>query len=63
MNCKVLIHEATFEDALEQDAKNKKHTCTGQAIALGQRCKAWRIILTHFSPRYAKIAEVSEEHL
>jgi len=27
-----MIHEATFEDSLEQDAFIKKHTCTGQAI-------------------------------
>lgn len=31
-DCKVMIHEATFEDSLEQDAFMKKHTCTGQAI-------------------------------
>jgi ribonuclease BN (tRNA processing enzyme) len=30
---------------------------------MGQRCNAWRIILTHFSPRYAKIAEATEQHL
>jgi ribonuclease Z len=28
-NCKVLIHEATLEDGLEQDALHKKHTTTG----------------------------------
>lgn len=26
MNCKVLIHEATFEDGDEQDAYMKRHT-------------------------------------
>jgi ribonuclease Z len=62
-NCKVLIHEATFEDGLEQDALFKKHTTTGQAIEVGRKVKAWRTILTHFSPRYQKIAEISQKHL
>jgi ribonuclease Z len=33
-DCKVMIHEATFEDSLAQDAYQKKHTCTGDAIEL-----------------------------
>lgn len=56
----LLIHEATFEDALGEDAKWKKHTTIGQAIKLGQEVGAWRTVLTHFSPRYQKIAEISE---
>jgi ribonuclease BN (tRNA processing enzyme) len=28
----LLIHEATFDDSLEQDADWKKHTTMGQAI-------------------------------
>ena len=31
-NISLLIHEATFEDALAEDAKWKKHTTIGQAI-------------------------------
>lgn len=63
MECKVFIHEATFDDSLEADAAAKKHTTTGQAIAMGKAVNAWRIILTHFSPRYSKIAECMEQHL
>lgn len=48
----LLIHEATLEDALEEDAKKKKHTTTGQAILQGEKMRAWRTVLTHFSPRY-----------
>jgi len=58
-NVSLLIHEATFEDSLAEDAKWKKHTTVGQAIEIGQKCKAWRTVLTHFSPRYQKIAEIS----
>ena len=60
---KVLIHEATLEDGMEEDALSKKHTTTSQAIKIGKKCKAWRTILTHFSTRYNKIAEVPKNHL
>jgi ribonuclease BN (tRNA processing enzyme) len=30
-----MIHEATFEDSLAEDAKWKKHTTVGQAIEIG----------------------------
>ena len=63
INAKILIHEATFEDSLESDAHMKKHTTTSQAITLGKNANVWRIILTHFSPRYAKIAETKDKHL
>lgn len=34
----LLIHEATFEDSLAEDAKWKKHTTIGQAIEIGEKC-------------------------
>lgn len=58
----LLIHEATFEDSLEKEAKWKKHTTIGQAIEIGQKCGVWRTVLTHFSPRYQKIAEISDRN-
>ena len=58
----LLIHEATFEDSLAEDARWKKHTTIGQAIEIGQKCQAWRTVLTHFSPRYQKIAEISDRN-
>lgn len=61
-NVTLLIHEATFEDALENDAKWKKHTTIGQAIEIGKKVNAWRTILTHFSPRYQKIAEIADRN-
>lgn len=62
-NCDLLIHEATMEDDLAEDAKIKRHCTTSQAIEMGIRCKARNIILTHFSQRYAKIPMISEELL
>lgn len=59
----LLIHEATLDDSLEADAKEKWHTTTGQAINQGKLMQAWRTCLTHFSPRYQKIAETGQRNL
>ncbi len=58
----MLIHEATFEDALTKDAFEKRHSTSKQAMDLASRAKPWRTVLTHFSPRYQKIAEISEHN-
>lgn len=60
---KLLIHEATFEDSLQEDAHWKKHTTIGEAIEVAEKCQPWRLVLTHFSPRYQKIAEISERNM
>ncbi|XP_008586761.1 PREDICTED: zinc phosphodiesterase ELAC protein 2 [Galeopterus variegatus] len=51
----LLIHEATLEDGLEQEAMEKTHSTTSQAIGVGMRMNAEFIMLNHFSQRYAKI--------
>ncbi|XP_055008905.1 zinc phosphodiesterase ELAC protein 2 isoform X2 [Boleophthalmus pectinirostris] len=51
----LLIHEATLEDALEEEAVEKRHSTTSQAIAVGMKMNSEFIILNHFSQRYAKI--------
>lgn len=55
MDSDVLIHEATMEDDLADEARKKMHSTTTQAIQVGQEMKAKFILLTHFSQRYAKI--------
>lgn len=62
-NVTLLIHEATLGDGFEFDAKWKKHTTIGQAIEIGVKCNAWRTILTHFSPRYQKIADITDRSI
>jgi len=57
-----MIHEATLGAGLEEEAKKKKHTTTLEAINLSVEVKAWRTILTHFSCRYMKLAEILPEH-
>lgn len=51
----LLIHEATFEDTMLDEAMEKKHSTTGEAIATGRDAKAYMTMLTHFSQRYPKI--------
>uniref|UniRef100_A0A8D1BFW7 Zinc phosphodiesterase ELAC protein 2 n=1 Tax=Sus scrofa TaxID=9823 RepID=A0A8D1BFW7_PIG len=51
----LLIHEATLEDGLEEEAVEKTHSTTSQAIGVGMRMHAEFILLNHFSQRYAKI--------
>lgn len=51
----LLIHEATLEDGLEEEAVEKTHSTTSQAIGVGVRMNAGFTMLTHFSQRYAKV--------
>uniref|UniRef100_A0A5G2R074 Zinc phosphodiesterase ELAC protein 2 n=1 Tax=Sus scrofa TaxID=9823 RepID=A0A5G2R074_PIG len=51
----LLIHEATLEDGLEEEAVEKTHSTTSQAIGVGMRMHAEFVLLNHFSQRYAKI--------
>ncbi|XP_072339225.1 zinc phosphodiesterase ELAC protein 2 [Scyliorhinus torazame] len=54
-NANLLIHEATLEDGLEEEAVEKTHSTTSQAIDVGMQMNAKFIMLNHFSQRYAKI--------
>ncbi|XP_065866166.1 tRNAse Z TRZ4, mitochondrial isoform X2 [Euphorbia lathyris] len=59
----VLIHEATFEDDLVEEAVARNHSTTKEAIEVGETAGVYRIILTHFSQRYPKIPVFVEEHM
>ncbi|KAK8936191.1 hypothetical protein KSP39_PZI013536 [Platanthera zijinensis] len=59
----VLIHEATFEDSLRDEAVARNHSTTMEAIQVGTEAAAYRIILTHFSQRYPKIPVFDEAHM
>jgi ribonuclease Z len=61
-DCTVLVHEATFEDALVAEAIDKNHSTTGEAVASGTEMRAWRTVLTHFSQRYPKVPVFDESH-
>ncbi|XP_063759074.1 zinc phosphodiesterase ELAC protein 2 isoform X2 [Eleginops maclovinus] len=57
----LLIHEATLEDGMEEEAVDKRHSTTSQAIGIGMKMNAQFIMLNHFSQRYAKIPLFSED--
>lgn len=51
----LLIHEATFEIGMEEDAVLKRHSTVGEAIDIATKMNAKSLVLTHFSQRYPKI--------
>ncbi|KAH6758826.1 tRNAse Z4 [Perilla frutescens var. frutescens] len=59
----VLIHEATFEDGMMEEAVARNHSTTKEAVEVGDSAGAYRIILTHFSQRYPKIPVFDESHM
>ncbi|KAK9681702.1 hypothetical protein RND81_10G021400 [Saponaria officinalis] len=64
-NATVLIHEATFEDDMIDEAVARKHCTTKEAIEVGETANvySYRLIMTHFSQRYPKIPVFSESHM
>jgi ribonuclease Z len=57
----VLIHEATMEDELKEEAVYKMHSTVSEAIEIGRRMNAKFTLLTHFSQRYAKVPKIGNE--
>jgi ribonuclease Z len=49
------VHEATFEDELQDEAVAKKHSTTAEALGVAAAAGAYRTLLTHFSTRYPRI--------
>ena len=58
----LLVHEATFEDGMEAEARDKKHSTVSQAVAVAQRMGARNLVLTHFSQRYPKLPPALAQH-
>lgn len=56
----LLIHEATFDDSMIDEALAKKHCTTKEAVEVGAKAKAYRTLLTHFSQRYPKVPVIDE---
>lgn len=55
----LMVHEATFEDELVKEAKDKAHCTTQEAIQVGRQASVQHLVLTHFSQRYPKMAVLS----
>lgn len=58
----LLVHEATLEDALEEDAAMKKHCTMSQALSVAQLAGAHATAVTHFSARYPRLPDVPVTH-
>lgn len=54
-NATLLLHEATLEDGLLEEAITKKHCTISEALEIAQQMNPEFTILTHFSQRYTKI--------
>ncbi|CAM9952977.1 unnamed protein product, partial [Ectocarpus sp. 8 AP-2014] len=57
----LLIHEATFDDSMQQDAVSKFHCTTSEALEVGRRMRAGKVVLTHFSQRYPRVPVLDTE--
>ncbi|KAG0046168.1 hypothetical protein BGZ83_008642 [Gryganskiella cystojenkinii] len=57
----VLLHEATFEEEMRDEALKKKHSTVNEAIMVGEGMDAKFTMLTHFSQRYPKIPRFDSE--
>lgn len=55
LDCDVLIHEATLEDFLANEARLKKHCTVSEALDVSKKMRAKMVLLTHFSQRYSKL--------
>ncbi|KAI0236499.1 hypothetical protein L0F63_002988 [Massospora cicadina] len=52
MGADLLIHEATMDDELLDEAKAKRHSTISEALRQGKAMGAKQVLLTHFSQRY-----------
>lgn len=59
-NSDLLIHEATLENDLLEEAKKKRHSTINEAIEISNKMNSKKLILTHFSQRYPKLPAISK---
>ena len=60
-DCDLVLHEATFTDEHRQRAAEVGHSTARQAAEVARDAGAERLLLTHFSARYADPAELIAE--
>ncbi|KAJ3220632.1 Zinc phosphodiesterase ELAC protein 2 [Clydaea vesicula] len=59
VGAEILIHEATFEDEMIEEAISKRHSTIGEAIDVALKMEAKRLLLTHFSQRYPNLPSLN----
>lgn len=60
-NCDLLVHECTYDNSQCSKAHEFGHATPDIAASLAVRCKARRLALTHFSPRFETTESLGEE--
>jgi len=56
----LLVHEATFESDMADDARIKKHSTIADALEVGRASACSSLVLTHFSQRYPRVPNLSD---
>lgn len=56
----LLIHEATHEDELADEALKKRHSTISEALEIARLMRAKSTILTHISQRYPRLPTIGE---
>jgi ribonuclease Z len=57
----LVIHDATFDDALAEKAAEDGHSTPSQAAEAAEKAKAKKLVLTHVSARYADAGLLLEQ--
>jgi ribonuclease Z len=57
----LVIHDATFDDALAEKAVVDGHSTPSQAAEGAKKAKAKKLVLTHISARYADVGLLLEQ--
>ncbi len=60
-NADLLIHEATFDQAMTAEADQYGHSTAAQAASIAREAEAKRLLITHFSTRFPDPAPLLEE--
>lgn len=58
-NVDVMVHEATLEEVMSEQANSRGHSTTTQAANRAKTAKAKKLIITHFSARYSQNDKLS----
>jgi ribonuclease Z len=57
----LMIHEATYTDEMADEARDYGHSTAAQAAQIAGKAHARRLLITHFSTRYADVGPLYEE--
>lgn len=57
----LIVHEATYTDDMANEARDYGHSTAAQAAQVARDAEAGRLLITHFSTRYADVTPLHEE--